>query len=175
MTDSVYRAKNWLMRADELEEQRKKQIQKIELIETRLNNCIVNYESTGARDPISARAAHEDLLADYASARAELEKITNKLIKEDTITRQALEPMSNHLYIALLIDKYISRRSIKEIAKSGDYKPNSEGQYSEAQLFRIHEKALKEFAEILEPPKLVIVPNQKRRFEHLEIILKSFA
>ena len=141
MTDSVYRAKNWLMRADELEEQRKKQLDKIAFIESRINNCIINYESTGARDPISARAAHEDLLADYASARDELERITRTLLKEDIITRKALEPMSNHLYIALLIDKYISRRSIKEIAKSGDYKPNSEAQYSEAQLFRIHEKA----------------------------------
>ena len=169
MTDSVYRAKNWLKRADEIEEQRKKQLDKIAFIESRINNCIINYESTGARDPISARAAHEDLLADYAIARDELERITRTLLKEDIITRKALEPMSNHLYIALLIDKYISRRSIKEIAKSGDYK------LSEQHLFRIHDKALVEFAEIREAPKLLIVPNNKRRFEHLEIIIQSFA
>lgn len=142
MKDSVYRAKIWLMRVDEIEKQLKKQILKVTIIESKLNHCIINYEKTGARDPINAREAHEDLLADYVTAKQELEDLTRESIKEDMKTRKKLEQLNNPLYIAILTDRFVNKRSIKEIAKSGDYR------CSEAQLYNLQKQALEEFSSI---------------------------
>ena len=150
MTDAAYNAKNWLMRVDELEEKRKKQINKVMLIEAKLNNCVSHFDLSGSRDPISARAAHEDLLADYITARDELEHITNLVIHEDYITIRVVERLNNACYAALLFDIHLNRHSITAIVKSNRY------EVKRTQLYNYYLKALQELAEILEnnPPEL---------------------
>lgn len=165
MTDAAYMAKNWLMRAEELEEQRKKQFSKVMLIESKVNNCVSHYETSGRRDLISAQASREDLLADYAMEREKLEVITNQVLHEDNITLKAIDLIPNGTYRALLISRHITRNTMKQIEKSGALNIKI------SQLFNIYEKALQELARILEHNKpLEIIPNETPKAEQITII-----
>lgn len=155
MTDAAYRAKNWLMRTDELEEQRLKQIEKVMLLESKLNNCVSHYESNGGRDPVSSRAAHEDLLLDYSIERKKLEEITNKVMRDEIITIKVIDRINNYLYHAILFDAHINRRSISEMAKKGGY------ELKKSQLYEQYKKALEALAEILETKPPEIIPNEE--------------
>jgi len=144
MTDRAYFAQNWLMRTNDLEEKRLRQIDKVSLIESKLNNCVSSYELTSSRDPISAQAHHEDLLADYATAQEELEKITELVLHEDNITIEVVESLHNYLYEALLLAVHLNRKSIKEIAKS------KKCEYKKTQLYCYYKEALEALGKILE-------------------------
>ena len=165
MTDAAYNAKNWLMRTDEIEEQRKRQTSKVMLIESKLNNCVAHYETSGRRDLISAQAAREDLLADYATERAKLEAITEKVLHEDLITIKVLDRLKSTLHHVILFERHVNRRSIKAMAKSGNYN------MKEKRLYDHYNLALQELAEILEQNKtLEIIPNEKPKAEQITII-----
>ena len=144
MTSAAFKAQEWLKRADELEESRKRQYNKVLFIESKVNNCISSYERTGARDPIGARAAHEDLLADYVNACEELETITIKVLHEDNITIDIILRLNNRLYRTLLFDRYINRSTIKAMEKSGIYN------LKKSQLHKLNIDALEMLASILE-------------------------
>ena len=165
MTDAAYNAKNWLMRTDDLEEQRLKQINKVMLIESKLNSCVSHYETSGRRDLISAQAAREDLLADYATERAKLEAITEKVSREDIITIKVIDKLKSVLHHAILFDVHLNRRSINEMAKSGMY------EMKKTQLYTHYNLALQELAEILEqnnPPEKL--PPENTNAEQITII-----
>lgn len=165
MTDAAYIAKNWLMRTDDLEEQRIKQINKVMLIESKVNNCVSHYETSGRRDLISAQAAREDLLADYATERAKLEAITEKVLHEDLITIKVLDRLKITLHAVILFERHVNRHSIRTMVKSGMY------EIKEKRLYDHYNLALQELAEILEqnnPPE--IIPNKNPNAEQITII-----
>ena len=159
MTDSSYRAKNWLMRSDELEDERKRAIGKVLFLESKVNNCVSSYDYTSRRDPISSRAAHEDLLADYVSACDELEDITEKVLHEDNLTIRVMDRMKNKTYVALLFDRYVNRLSWAVIEKSNKYN------VKKAQLYRYHREALESLGNILESCTPEIIPTEKLEIE----------
>ena len=144
MTDSAYRAKTWLRRADTLESDRRKAANKLLRIEAKVNNCVINYEGEGGRDQLSGQTAHEDLLYSYSIAAAELEQITNKVIREDLITLHVIDKIPNAFHRAILTGRYISRYSMTQMVQCGQY------ELKKSQLIEHHNKALEELAAVLD-------------------------
>lgn len=158
MTDRAYRAKNWLLRVEELEELRKCKINTVMMLEAKVNNCIVNYESSGTRDPITSRAAREDVIIDYSTAKAELEEITNRVIHEDLITIRMIERLNNMRYCCLLTARYVARKSMKTIIDEQLFN------YEKTQYYKLEHKALDALGQILE---------EKKQAESIEIIQET--
>lgn len=153
MTDAAYTAKNWLLRSEDLEEKRKQTLRALQLLESKVNNCVSNYEMRGHGDLISAQAAREDLIIEYSTTCAKYEDIINAISREDIITLRVIERMKNAQHRALLIARYINRKSLAEIAKSKVLK------MSQSHLYRQHDLALEELAAILETNPPQKLPN----------------
>lgn len=156
MTDRAYKAKNWLMRTFELEEQRKKSKSKVFLLGAKVNNCVTNYYSCGHSDSIVSQAAHEDLIIDYSSACAEYENIINKIGYENIITLKFINRLQNPKYRLFLFDRFINRLTIEEISKLKRY------DIKQRQLYKLQNDALEEFGRILESKPPEIVPNNNQ-------------
>jgi len=154
MTDRAYRAKNWLMRADVLEDERKRALNRLLLLESKVNSCVVNYDCIGSRDPMTARAAHEDLIIEYSKTRAELENITDRVIHEDLITLRAIDRLNNTKLQSLLVARYIARKSVKTLINEKVF------EYEKTQIYKLEYKALDIFGAILET-KPEIIPAEK--------------
>lgn len=162
MTDAAFSAKNWLMRYEDLEQERIRAAGRVMLLRAKVNNCVSSYENTGRRDAISSRAAHEDLLADYSEACRDLEAITEKVLHEDNITITVLERLHNRLYANILFDRFVNRMSMKEMQKLQRY------ELKKSQMYRTQAAALDALGRILETKPPEIVPNTKG--QQLEII-----
>ena len=164
MTDAAYNAKYWLMRTDDINEQQIKQANKVMLIGNKLNNCVSHYETSGRRDLISAQAAREDLLADYATEREKLETIIETAARENVITIRMINKLKSNLHQVILFDVHINHQSIKTLSKSGKF------EIKERQLYNIYKLSLQELAEILEhnPPEKI--PKEKTKAEQITII-----
>lgn len=147
MTDKVYLAKIWLMRADELDLQWKRTRDKIMFIQDKLNGGVSKYYGSGKGDPISAQASHEDLLLEYSMLRERFELEINRCLHEDNITLIIIERVNNPLHRSILTAKYICRISFKEFSK------NSHIELKKSQIYEQHKKALEEIASILESEK----------------------
>ena len=161
MTDRAYRAKNWLLRVEELEELRKCKINTVMMLEAKVNNCIVNYESNGSRDPMTARAAKEDVIIDYSNARAELQELTERVIHEDLITIAMIERLHNMKYCCLLTARYVARKSMKQIINEKMFS------YEKTQFYKLEHKALDALGEILE------AKPEKIQGQNIEIIQET--
>lgn len=162
MTDAAYNAKNWLMRYEDLEEERIKAAGHVMMLRAKVNNCVSSYEYTGHRDQIGARAAHEDLLADYSEACDRLEAITEQVLHEDNITIIVLGRMKNKLYAAFLFDRFVNRIKMNEILKTHRY------ELKKSQLYRTQAAALDALGQILETRPPEIASSSKE--QELEII-----
>ena len=155
MTDSAYRAKNWLMRFDALIDERQKKINKVALLNAKVNNCVSGYDFTGRKDPITARAAHEDLLIEYSSACQELETINNKIIYEDNITIKILSKINNTRFRVVLFARYVNRKPWQQLNKERLCG------LKRTQLQTIHLQALEALGAILDnESELTIIENK---------------
>ncbi len=165
MTDRAYQAKEWLMRFDELEAKRKRCKERVMLLDSKVNNCVItSYEIRGGKDNDTARARHEDLLLEYSTACGELERITAQVIHEDLITIKAISRLKNIKYRIILYARYLNHMSIKQIEKEKmlDLK--------KTQLYKLEQSALDAFGAILEQDNTEIIPNPERKTgERLEI------
>lgn len=121
MTDSALYAKSWLKRSDELENERKRIANRVLFLQSKVNNCVVNYDSSGQNDPITAREKHEDMLIEYSSACSELEEITERVLHEDNQTIKVMEKLPQRIYAIILFDRFVNRLAWKEMIKCGRY------------------------------------------------------
>ncbi len=144
MTDSAYRAKIWLRRYDTLERDRRKAANELLRIEAKVNNCVTNYGGSSSCDQISEQETREDFLLLYSSAAAELERITNKVIRADLETIHVIDKMPNGFHRAILTGRYINRYSMAQMVKCGQY------ELKKSQLIEHHNKALEELAAVLD-------------------------
>ena len=154
MTNSAYQAKNWLMRAEALEDERNRLINRIALIESRVNNAVVHYDSSGGgHDRISSQAAHEDMLIEYSEALDRLEKVTNRVIHEDIISINTIDRLNNTKYCTLLIARYVARKSMKTIIEENIFN------YERSHLYKMEHKALDALGSILNSGELREIPQ----------------
>ena len=142
MTDAAIFAQEWLRRTDELEQERRRAMNKCIEIEAQCNHCTSSLERSG-KDPYLARAAQEDRLFDYADACERLRNITNQELAEDTATIDKLILLNNGLYAAILIDRYINRLSWQAIQKA--YK----GKVEKTTIYANHRRALDALGHII--------------------------
>lgn len=153
MTDSAYRAKNWLMRADELDSQWRKTRNRVSFIQNKLHGGVSNYYGSGKSDLITAQASHEDLLLEYSLVQEQFEKELTRCLHEDNITLKVIDRLSDPLHRSILIAKYICRISLNEFSK------RSHLELKRSQLYEHHNKAIEELALILDFGKPDVIPQ----------------
>lgn len=146
MTDAAYNAKNWLNRLIDLYDTAEKTRRAIEVCESRINNAVSNYESTGRgrTDPIVRQQQREDALIQYSELKAKYERQYFEFMRQELITINVIDRLEDPRASAVLIDRHINRRSIKEIAKNNYYN------LKKAQLHRVYNEALEMLAPLLE-------------------------
>ena len=155
MTDEQYQAKNWLMRLSDYAQKVNAEKRTLEMLQTRLYRGVANYENyTGRKDPLTARAAHEDALIEVSEQAARVEKAQKEYIAELTITREVLEALPAH-FRPLAIDRYINGLKWGQLEKTYPY--------SIAELYRQNNVILEHVAEILNAKKtpLIITPDKR--------------
>lgn len=146
MTDAAYNAKNWLNRLIDLYDTAEKTRRAIEVCESRINNAVSNYESTGRgrTDPIVRQQQREDALIQYSELKAKYERQYFEFMRQELITINVIDRLEDKRASAVLIDRHINRRSIKEIAKNNYYN------LKKSQLHRVYNEALEMLAPLLE-------------------------
>ena len=142
MTDAAYYAQEWLRRTDELEQERRRALNKCIEIEAQINHCTSTFERSG-KDPYLAREAHEDRLLDYSDACERLLNISIRAAAQDAVTIDMLNRLNNGLYAAILIDRYINRLSWQAIQKA--YK----GKVEKTTIYANHRRALDALGHII--------------------------
>ena len=155
MTNEQYTAKNWLMRLNDYAHKVDAERRALEVLQNRLYKGVSNYEgNTGRKDPLSARAAHEDALIEYSEQAARIEKAQKEYIAELTITREVLEALPVELQ-ALAIDRYINGYKWGYLEKVYPY--------SSAELYRQNNIILEHVAEILNAKKTPLIITRDKR------------
>lgn len=153
MSDEAYKAKEWLERLGELLEKAEKIEKELYIMEAHINNAVGNYENNGrGKTDLIVRQQHrEDALIAYSAKRAQYEKEYFKFVKEEIITLNVIERMSNHLHAAILIDRYINRLTWDKIVKRKNHT------LKKAQTFKHHVEALEELSKLLktEEPRAI--------------------
>lgn len=146
MTDAAYKAKNWLNRLIDLYDTAEKTRRAIEVCESRINNAVSNYESTGRgrTDPIVRQQQREDALIQYSELKAKYERQYFEFMRQELITINVIDKLPDDRARALLIDRHINRTSIAAMEKGKFYN------LKRAQLFRLYNEALELLAPLLE-------------------------
>lgn len=113
------------------------------ILTNRLESSISKYETDGTdvHDVDKSKQRREDLLLDYSSLKAIVEKNEKKLVEELTLTRKKIDLLSKPEYISLAIDRYINRLKWEDIS-------NLE-HISKSHLYRLRLEMLEEMTVIL--------------------------
>lgn len=113
------------------------------ILTNRLESSVSKYETDGTdvHDVDKSKQRREDLLLDYSSLKAIVEKNEKKLVEELTLTRKKIDLLSKPEYISLAIDRYINRLKWEDIS-------NLE-HISKSHLYRLRLEMLEEMTEIL--------------------------
>ena len=113
------------------------------ILTNRLESSVSKYETDGTdvHDVDKSKQRREDLLLDYSSLKAIVEKNEKKLVEELTLTRKKIDLLSKPEYISLAIDRYINRLK-------WEYISNLE-HISKSHLYRLRLEMLEEMTEIL--------------------------
>ncbi len=143
MTDAAYNAKLWLEQCVTLYDDAEKTQRKIELIESKLNSAVSNYEHGTRLDPVKAQARREDMLIDYSEKQAEYERKYAKFVRQEFITMNLLDRMKNKKKACILYRRFISRETIEQIAKDDFFG------YKKTRLYDLYHAALEDFAPLL--------------------------
>lgn len=143
MTDSAYQAKEWMERLSDLYGQTQKTARIVDILSSRINSTVGNYESfgRGKTDLIVKQQQHEDALLDYSEMVSQYEKEERQYLRETARTRRVIEKMGDPDLIALAIDRYINLMKWEDIV--------SAEHVSRAEAFRIHDRMLNKMAEVL--------------------------
>ena len=155
MTNEQYTAKNWLMLLRDYEDKLKAEKRTLELLQERLYRGVEKYGGdTGRRDPITARAAHEDNLLDFTGQIERVTKAENEYLAELQLRHEVIEAIPAKLQ-PIAIDRYINNIKWEDLADIYNY--------SRANIFEINHKILTHVAQILNAKKtpLTITPNKR--------------
>ena len=91
------------------------------ILTNRLESSVSKYETDGTdvHDVDKSKQRREDLLLDYSSLKAIVEKNEKKLVEELTLTRKKIDLLSKPEYISLAIDRYINRLKWEHCPSAG--------------------------------------------------------
>ena len=156
MTNEQYQAKNWLMRIPDYAAKVDAERRTLEMLQSRLYRGVANYDNyTGRKDPMTARAAHEDALIEVSMQAERVEKAQKEYIAELNTTRATLEALPAHLK-ALAIDRYLNGIKWDKLEKIYPY--------CRSELYRQNIDILEHVAQILkaEQTPLIITPDKKQ-------------
>ncbi len=117
MTEAGYYAQKWLKRTESLEKSLEAGKMSLLELEARINGGITHCSLSGIRRSAPGNT-REDLIAAYIDKQTALKFLCARLLSEDIITYRALEKhIENHVYIALLFERYINRTPWQIISK----------------------------------------------------------
>lgn len=146
MTDAAFKAKNWLNRLIDLYDKTRTTETAIEIIKSRINSAVSNYENTGRgqADLIIRKAQKEDSMIEYSIKCEQYEKMYFEFMRQELITINVIEKMQNRRHASILLARHINRKSMKAILKENNFK------LERTQLYKMYYEALEELAMILE-------------------------
>ncbi len=130
MTDNQYEAKEWLNRMFGASQEVESIRRTLETVLAEMGGVAKYSQDFSGHNP----KASEDRLARYSTISAQLEQRERDLYEEDTRTEQIIDKLSCITYRAILRDRYINRRSWKQISKLQHF--------SEPRLYELHREAL---------------------------------
>ena len=143
MKKALKDAEDWLNRNYNLFNQVEAGKRMLAILSNRLEASVSQYETDGTNvhDVDKSKQRREDLLLDYSSLKASVEKDEKKLIEGLALTRQKIDLLSKPEYISLAIDRYINRLKWEDISALEHI--------SKSHLYRLRLEMLEEMTEIL--------------------------
>lgn len=143
MRKALKDAEDWLNRNYNLFNQVEAGKRMLAILSNRLEASVSQYETDGTNvhDVDKSKQRREDLLLDYSSLKASVEKDEKKLIEGLALTRQKIDLLSKPEYISLAIDRYINRLKWEDISALEHI--------SKSHLYRLRLEMLEEMTEIL--------------------------
>lgn len=143
MRKALKDAERWLNRNYNFIQQVEADKRMLTILTNRLESSVSKYETDGTdvHDVDQSKQRKEDLLLDYSSLKAIVEKEEKKLAKELFITRKMIDQLSKPEYISLAVDRYINRLKWEDISALEHI--------SKSHLYRLRLEMLEEMTEIL--------------------------
>lgn len=135
-------AKRWLKRVYFQAMRVEAEERALEFIEARVNACTAQYENDGTKgDRDRSRKRREDELLDYVEKSEQVEKERIKLAMMRHETRKVIAKLKDPVLETIVENRYINRLQWADVIKLSNY--------SRAQVFRFHNKAIEKIAAIL--------------------------
>lgn len=143
MRKALKDAERWLNRNYNFIQQVEADKRMLTILTNRLESSVSKYETDGTdvHDVDQSKQRREDLLLDYSSLKAIVEKEEKKLAKELFVTRKMIDRLSKPEYISLAVDRYINRLKWEDISALEHI--------SKSHLYRLRLEMLEEMTEIL--------------------------
>lgn len=143
MRKALKDAERWLNRNYKFIQQVEADKRMLTILTNRLESSVSKYETDGTdvHDVDQSKQRREDLLLDYSSLKAIVEKEEKKLAKELFVTRKMIDRLSKPEYISLAVDRYINRLKWEDISALEHI--------SKSHLYRLRLEMLEEMTEIL--------------------------
>jgi len=143
MRKALKDAERWLNRNYNFIQQVEADKRMLTILTNRLESSVSKYETDGTdvHDVDQSKQRREDLLLDYSSLKAIVEKEERKLAKELYQTRKMIDKLSKPEYISLAVDRYINRLKWEDISALEHI--------SKSHLYRLRLEMLEEMTEIL--------------------------
>lgn len=143
MRKALKDAERWLNRNYNFIQQVEADKRMLTILTNRLESSVSKYETDGTdvHDVDQSKQRREDLLLDYSSLKAIVEKEEKKLAKELYQTRKMIDKLSKPEYISLAVDRYINRLKWEDISALEHI--------SKSHLYRLRLEMLEEMTEIL--------------------------
>jgi len=143
MRKALKDAERWLNRNYNFIQQVEADKRMLTILTNRLESSVSKYETDGTdvHDVDQSKQRREDLLLDYSSLKAIVEKEERKLAKELYVTRKMIDRLSKPEYISLAVDRYINRLKWEDISALEHI--------SKSHLYRLRLEMLEEMTEIL--------------------------
>lgn len=143
MRKALKDAERWLNRNYNFIQQVEADKRMLTILTNRLESSVSKYETDGTdvHDVDQSKQRREDLLLDYSSLKAIVEKEEKKLAKELFQTRKMIDKLSKPEYISLAVDRYINRLKWEDISALEHI--------SKSHLYRLRLEMLEEMTEIL--------------------------
>ena len=143
MRKALKDAERWLNRNYNFIQQVEADKRMLTILTNRLESSVSKYETDGTdvHDVDQSKQRREDLLLDYSSLKAIVEKEEKKLAKELYQTRKMIDKLSKPEYISLAVDRYINRLKWEDISALEHI--------SKSHLYRLRLEMLEEMKEII--------------------------
>lgn len=132
-------AKRWLKRVYYQALRVEAEQRALVILEDRVNSCIGKYENDGTNgDRDRTRKRREDDLIDYVEKRESVERELSKYMRMRHDTLKVISKLDDPVLETILEKRYIDRLQWDDVVKITNY--------SRAQVFRYHNKAIEKVA-----------------------------